>query len=86
MEKLIKRGKLYWLIKDNSVIVADKLQATVYHAYGSPVRVPIERLKKIAVTYPTDKLDTWEKVITLTQKLGMRGYGTTVRQSWFEES
>lgn len=86
MNILIKRGRLCWLVKDSSVIAMDNLQATCYHSYGSSIKLPIERLKKIVLNSKENELDTWEKAITLTQNLGIRGYGTTIKRSWFEES
>lgn len=85
MMEIVKKGKIGWVISDNSVVAFDKFQATCYHIYNSPNKSSLESLKWKLKNSPDDMYGNWVDAIELTQALGIVGYGTRVKNDWFEK-
>lgn len=84
MEKIIKKGRLNWLIRDEEIIAFDRLQATMYHSYDIPNKQPFENMKQEVLDSSDDEYATWADVLDLASKKGLIGYGTRVRSEWSE--
>lgn len=72
------------MIQEDSIVVFDKLQATVYQMYGYPSRAPLLKMRDIVLESQDDEYSSWVDVISLSSELGIRGYGTRVRTEWRE--
>lgn len=86
MYRIVRKSKLNWLVTDTSLIAFDRIQATVYHAYDTPNKQPLEIMKKTILRSRSDEYNSWVDGVSLAIKQGIRGYGTRVRREWFAES
>lgn len=86
MKKRIRKTKVNWLVSDTSLIAFDRIQATVYHAYDTPNKQPLDEMKKIILQSGANEYNTWADVIDLAIKKGIRGYGIRLKREWFTES
>ena len=79
--KQIKRGKISWVISDETLIAFDKLQATMYYTYDLTNRLPFDLMKREVLKKDTP---SWVDVIELAMKYDMVGHGARVKNEWFE--
>lgn len=84
MEKIIRKTKINWLITDATIVAFDKWQATLYHVYDTPNKQPLEEMKKEILKSDPCELNSWVEAINLSLKKGLRGYGTKLKEQWFE--
>lgn len=82
---ILKRGKIFWKIADESVVAFDKRQATIYHVYECPSKKSLESMKYRLLHSNPDEYSNWVEVISLAMEVGIKGYGTKVRKSWFND-
>lgn len=84
MKKIIRKSKIGWVLSDDNIVAFDKLQATIYHTYELTNRQPFDRMKlKIMMSGP-EEYNSWVDVLDLAVEEGIRGYGTRLKQEWFE--
>lgn len=82
---ILTRGKIYWLISDDSIIAFDKHQATVYQSFGCPNRHPFVQMKRLLSSSRENEYGTWVDVIGLAMKVKIIGYRTKLKKEWFEQ-
>lgn len=82
--EIIKRGKIFWLIAQESVVAFDRRQATIYQLYGYPNKKPLELMKQTIRNSKPHELGTWVDVIGLATKTKIRGYGTKLQAEWIQ--
>lgn len=85
-QKIIRKSKIGWVITHDTIIAFDKLQATLYHVFESSNKKPLMEMRRAILRSDANELNTWVDVIMLAQKNGLIGYGTRIRQEWFDES
>lgn len=83
MEKIIRKTKIGWVITDTTLTAFDKLQATVYHAFETPNKKPLEEMRIEIENSAPDEYNSWVDVIGLATRKGLRGYGTRLQERWF---
>lgn len=82
--KIIRKSKIGWVLSEDSIVAFDRIQATIYHTYELTNRQPFDRMKlKIMMSGP-EEYNSWVDVLDLAVKEGIRGYGTRLKQEWFE--
>lgn len=84
--KILRKSRINWLIQENSMVAFDTIQATTYHVYELTNRQPFDEMKKIIENSSPAEFNNWVDIIDLSIKSGVKGYGTRLRQEWFEES
>lgn len=84
--KILRKSKIGWVLTPTSIIAFDKIQATIYHAYGMPTRQPISAMRKTLLKSKPEEYNSWVDVIGLARKQGVIGYGTRLKDEWFIES
>ena len=78
-EEIIRKSKIGWVIRDNSVIAFDRLQATIYHSWGALTKLPLISMKDEIRKSTPDELNSWVDVIELAQRKGLIGNGCQFR-------
>lgn len=82
---ILKRGKIYWKISEESVIAFDTRQATVYHVYGCSNRKPLELMKNKLLFSNQEEYGNWIEAISLATEVKIKGYGTKLQTDWFND-
>lgn len=80
--EMIKKTKINWLIKDDSVIVFDKYQATCYIDMSARNRTKFDEFKNELLNN-NEEYNGWVDIMCLAQEKGIIGYGTRVKKEWF---
>ena len=80
--KIIKKSKIIWIINSESIIAADKLQATCYNSFMAADKQPFMKMREKVLWSKENELNSWIEVIGLAQKYGIIGYGTRVKKDW----
>ena len=78
MEKVLRRGRLTWIVKDNSIVVFDNIQATVYAPYMSPNDNLFPQMKEFLLTSEDGEYSNWVDAVCLAQVCRMIGQGTRI--------
>jgi len=76
--EILKRGKLTYYVRDESVIVDTGFQAIAYTVYMLQNRKPFYEFKRVLLASQPDEYDTVVKQITLAQDYKLKGVGTQV--------
>lgn len=84
MKKIIRKSKVSWVITDTTLTAFDQIQATVYHAFETPNKRPLDEMRYEVEHSTPDELNSWADVISLALNKGLRGYGTKLQHEWFE--
>ena len=81
---IIRKSKISWLITKNSITAFDRLQATSYNVYELTNRQPFDVMRmKIKNSQPYE-YNSWVDILDLAVKQGIKGYGTRLKEEWFE--
>lgn len=81
---IIRKSKIGWVLTNDSIIAFDRLQATVYHTYELTNRQPFDVMKSKIKNSRPNEYNSWADILDLAVKQGIRGYGTRLREEWFE--
>lgn len=80
--KTLRRGKLVWMLFDESIIVVDHWQATIYQLYGYPNRKPLLQMQRAILDSGSSEYGNWAEALTLAARCGIRGMSTAYKEEW----
>ncbi len=80
--KILKHGKICWLLQEESIIAIDHWQATTYQLFGYPNRQPLQQMRETLLKSRADEYNNWVEAISLATKFGIKGYATHYRSEW----
>lgn len=75
MEKILHRGKLTWVVREKSILVYDKIQATLYVPYISPNDHLFLQMRTFLLNSKPTEYGDWVEAILLAQKCKVKGMG-----------
>lgn len=79
---VIQKQKLGWVLADSYIKAYDKLQATVYIAWGAVGYTHLEEMKNEIEQSSEKELDSWEEAIALAKRHEIIGHGTSLKPKW----
>ena len=86
-QKIIRKTKINWILTESTIIAFDSIQATIYYSFDViNKQFQFDEMRRIIRRSKPDELNSWVDVLVLAQEKGIRGYGTRLKQEWFEES
>lgn len=76
--EIFKRGRLTWIIRDDSIVVFDRIQATIYAPFLSARNHAFDQMCEALRSSPENELDNWADAILFAQSFNVMGAGTRI--------
>ena len=73
--RILRRGKLTWLVDEEELRVFDSMQATLYASWAQPRSALFQKFRQAVLHSRREELGTWIEVLDLASKYKVYGVG-----------